>query len=140
MTSGITNINLLPPSDFKDLLISVRQLEGATDRFRLQLSLMQTSLGQAGQNTSMQLSIAEHILDEANRLLQKYDNLDRHYGWVLARDSDHVARVMGQNGEQRGREAQQWMNDICGRFVSARDGLEELRETLRTLIDGLNED
>jgi len=134
MSFQSSDINVLPSSDFKDLLVSILTLEELSDRFRLQLSLMQTSLSQAEQHTLLQLSIAQHILKEAGQLIHKYDDLERHYGWALAGDSDHVARVLGTNPEERAREARQWMIDVCGRFVSARVGLEELHETLRKLI------
>jgi hypothetical protein len=138
MTFKSSDVNLLPPSDFKDLLVSILKFEESSDRFRLQLSPMQTSLSQAEQHTSLQLSVAQQILEEANRLLHKHDDLERHYGWALAGDFDHVGRVLGTGREERGREARQWMIDVCGRFVSARVGLEELRLTLRRLIDSLD--
>lgn len=82
------NIASLPPSDFKDLLLLL-------------------SHHKASFNT---IATSKHHHEAALRALKQQSNdIDTHYGWVLASDS---ALIAGMFEGQEGVEAKTWMKRL----------------------------
>jgi hypothetical protein len=93
MVFGFPDVKVLPPSDFRDLLISILDLEQDTDKFIRYISLLQTSFNMADRCSSAQLSIVEQILGDIDCQEKRHSELDTCYGWVLASDNACVAKA-----------------------------------------------
>jgi hypothetical protein len=140
MVFNLPDVEVLPPSDFKDLLIAILDLEQDTDEFIRQISLLQASFNMAVRRSSAQLRIAEQILGDIDCQEKRYSELDTHYGWVLASDYACVAKAFGQDGVAV-EDARAWINGVCGKYGKMSDALRELEAGFRQFIrDALEED
>jgi hypothetical protein len=94
-------IHLLPPSDFKDLLLDLTYLEASLIALQHQTSPLQT-LG-----NSMTNSVT---LDDLQEQVQK---IDTHYGWVLATDFASVSRIFPTTNKN---DTKDWLRKIHARY------------------------
>jgi hypothetical protein len=95
------SIHILPPSDFKDLLLELIYLEASLIVFQHQTSPLRATY---------------HVQKDAvtlRDLKAQIQKIDTHYGWVLATDS---AAVSGRFSTMREEEAKTWLGAICARY------------------------
>jgi len=117
------NTLLLPPSDFKDLLISLQEVEALTDDLFRHVCIPPNS-------ATPRTYTRQQLLTRARTLQQEYADLDTHYGWVLASDRELLARMFEPANENGKLNASVWMKNVCERY-------EETKAELRATIDRL---
>jgi pantothenate kinase-related protein Tda10 len=108
------NIDSLPPSDFKDLLLLLQEHEASFNNFLKSIKNYTTLF-------------ARQDLDIVRNLKQQSNNIDAHYGWALASDSALVARMLRSDEEE---EAQSWMRRMFREY-------EERKQQLNKLVKGV---
>jgi hypothetical protein len=112
--STMHNIDSLPPSDFKDLLLLLQDHEASFNDFLKSIKRDTTTF-------------ARQDLDIVRNLKQQNNNIDAHYGWALASDSALAARMFESDDEE---EAQTWMRRMFREY-------EERKQQLNKLVKGL---
>jgi hypothetical protein len=119
------NIHILPPSDFKDLLLSLRALEEPT-----------SELLQAFAAPTLPYHSAQKLLLEQTRCLErKYTDIDTHYGWVLASDREFVARMFERTEMADDEGVATWMKRVSERHAEIRDSLREWVGALEEMVE-----
>jgi hypothetical protein len=108
------DIDCLPPSDFKDLLILLQEHEASLNIFFRSIKSATTLF-------------ARQDLEIVRNLKQQRNNIDAHYGWALASDSALVARMFQSDDEE---EAQSWMRRMFSEY-------EERNRQLNKAAEGL---
>lgn len=125
----LSKIEAFAASDFRDLLDSIEFLDTATTHFlKIQLPTRQGIIT-AATHCKEHCDIARGHLETIKDLQQAYQDLDTHYGWVLAGDRVLVARVVGPRvgGEEK---TQAWMKNTVERYMKTKSVLEELKTVL----------
>lgn len=75
------------------------------------------------------------LLEQTRCLERKYTDIDSHYGWVLAADRAHVARMF-QTAEMAGGEGVgTWMKRVSERHAETRDALREWVSALEKMVE-----
>jgi hypothetical protein len=108
------DIDSLPPSDFKDLLLLLQEHEASFNDLFKSIKRDDTVF-------------ARQDLDIIRNLKQQSNNIDAHYGWALASDSALVVRMFKSDDED---QAQTWMRRTFGEY-------EERKQQLNKLLKGL---
>jgi hypothetical protein len=116
------NIDQLPASDFKDLLMSLQQLEAPTDEL----------LRQVGSSPTSRKGVQE-LLEQTRCLERRYADIDTHYGWVLASDRALVARVFGSDVVDAEVGASLWMRRVSKRHRDIKAALRDWISALELL-------
>jgi hypothetical protein len=96
------HVHLLPPSDFKDLLLDLTYLEASFTVFQHQTSPLQTF----GNSESESMT-----LDNLQEQIQK---IDTHYGWVLATDLESVSKIFPTTNKN---DTKDWLRKIHARYT-----------------------
>jgi hypothetical protein len=133
MVFNLPDVEVLPPSDFKDLLIAILNLKRDTDEFIRQIPRLQASFNITVRCSFSQLSIAERILGDIDCQEKRYSELDTHYGWVLASDYACVARAFGRDGVAA-EDARTWISNVCRKHGEIKGALRELATGFRNFI------
>jgi hypothetical protein len=102
-----SNIHLLPPSDFHDLILAIQQHISAYNTF--------LTSPPSEKERDQKLAI----------LLRQSQEIDASYGWVLASDMGMVARIF--SGDEIA--ARSWMRGVVSSVEVIREALK--RETRR---------
>lgn len=124
---------MLIASDFKDFIDSMQTLYTTSAKFiRDQKDWEGTST--PSYRSKRQCNTAEQRLDIIKRLEKDFQELDSHYGWVLASDHALVARAIAQ---QAGIEidAKGWMKKVYKTYVTTRKELSGLKELLCDYVE-----
>ena len=119
------------PSDFRDLLDSILQLDAESIRTLDDLISLRRRHDQLPLDSSEQRDIAAQMVSVASDLEDRYQDLDTHYGWVLACDHALVNKVLRSYfGESE--KTEYWL-------ITANVIMENTRSTLRAIIAGFGE-
>jgi hypothetical protein len=102
-----SNIHLLPPSDFHDLILAIQQHISAYNTF--------LTFPPSEKERDQKLAI----------LLRQSQEINTSYGWVLASDVSMVARMF--SGDETA--ARSWVREMVGKIDAIREALK--RETRR---------
>lgn len=114
------NIYLLPPSDFKDLIMSLQQLEFFYDNLLNRMHLPQIL------NTPQ-----KRLVRQARWLQKEYANIGTHYGWVLASDYVLLERMFLPADIDINVCPRMWMKNLCERYEETERGLQVLVRSLK---------
>jgi hypothetical protein len=98
-----SDVSAPEPSDFRDLVECIVQLNLVNIRVFSEILLLQCRVKELSPGSHEQRDIASQIVSMANDLERQYRELDTHYGWVLASDHALVSKVLrfyfGENAE-----------------------------------------
>lgn len=122
----------MPPSDFKDFMYAALRLYTDSIRF-LQYNCFSTSHNDSSSNNNKSNShepkdercMKERQMTMAKVLINRYDDLGRHYGWVLAGDHACVDQALRGICEAE-KHPNKWLKEL----------IKELEDS-RTLLEGL---
>lgn len=120
-------------TDFKDLIDSMQTLETTTKDFIREDHTWEHT-DAAPYCSETQWSTVEQRLKIVRRLETEFQELDSHYGWVLASDYALVAKVIAQQAGE-GVDARDWMKNVYERHVKTRSELAVLREILCDFVE-----
>jgi hypothetical protein len=115
-----------PASDFSDLVDSILQLNVASIQTHTQLIPLRRRHDrlQVPSGSSERRVIAAQIVSMARVLENQYQELDKHYGWVLASDHALVGKVLrsyfGEN------EVGHWLSKVNVHMAKTRSTLREI--------------
>jgi hypothetical protein len=129
---NMPNIDLLPASDFKDLLTSIVHFQTAFDQFSLRLLIVQGS--PLADGSIMRRNVAMQLLRDVLTLSQQGQEIDAHYGWVLASDIAMVSRAFGPANGHTEEDARAWLNNMCTEQGRMRKALDKLKDVFQRLI------
>jgi hypothetical protein len=82
------------PSDFRDLVECIIELNNEGIRVIGEIALLQCGLKELAPDSCERRDVATQIVSMASDLERQYRELDTHYGWVLASDHAHVSKVL----------------------------------------------
>lgn len=123
--SNMPNIQLLPPSDFKDLLLALQALETPTSELLQSFAAPRLSYHSA----------QKLLLEKMRSLERKYTDIDTHYGWVLASDRKSVARMFEQAEMTNAEGVATWMKRVSEQHAEIRDSLREWVRALEEMVE-----
>jgi hypothetical protein len=115
----------VPPSDFKDLVDCILKLNVASAHTFRQLASLLHRLNDITSGPHEQREIATQIVSSASGLETQYQELDAHYGWVLASDHALVHNVLRSYfGDNEG--AERWLRTVDVEMAGRRSALCEI--------------
>jgi hypothetical protein len=82
------------PSDFRDLVECIIELNNENIRVIGEIALLQWGLKELAPDSCERRDVATQIVSMASDLERQYRELDTHYGWVLASDHALVSKVL----------------------------------------------
>jgi hypothetical protein len=129
---NMPNIDLLPASDFKDLLNSIIRFQRAFDQFSVRLLIVEGSF--LADDSIMRRDVTIQLLRDVLSLNQQGQEIDAHYGWVLASDIAMVGRAFGPANGHTEEDARAWLNSMCTEQERIRKSLVELKDIFQRLI------
>jgi hypothetical protein len=123
--------NLPAPSDFRDLVDVIIKLDADSIRTLDDLMSLSRRHDRLPPDSSEQRDIAAQMVSMANGLEHQYQELDTHYGWVLASDHALVNKVLRSYlGENE--RVEYWL-------ITVTVLMENTRSTLRAIVAGFGE-
>ena len=115
----------VPPSDFKDLVDCILKLNLASAHIFSELASLQHRLNKISSGPYEQREIATQIVSLGSGLEAQYQELDTHYGWVLASDNALVHKVLQSYfGDNEG--AERWLRTVNVEMADRRSALCEI--------------
>jgi hypothetical protein len=113
------------PSDFRDLVDCILQLNlASTDAFH-ELASLQHRPKELAPGSPERREIATRIVSVASGLESQYQELDAHYGWVLASDHALVNEVL-RSYFGRNEKAERWLRRMNVEMANCRSSLREI--------------
>jgi hypothetical protein len=111
-------IQALPASDFKDLIILLQQHE---ESFRNLLNILRTSC-------SNDVTNVDQIAIDIDLLRRQIPDIDTSYGWVLASDSALFVRMCDVNDQG---DAKKWLRKLFEKYEDRKEALSRLAKNLK---------
>jgi hypothetical protein len=129
----------IPASDFEDLLLAIICLERTAESLIESLSMTKALFDITHPIKETQFATSRHYLAAFEALEKKYQELDTHYGWVLASDYALVGAVVSRTVCTED-EPDEWMKNIYQRHNKMHMVVSHLSQALRCLVEQLEEE
>lgn len=120
-----------PSTDFRQFIDSILKTNVTGEKaVKHVVSIMsQTQLPPA-----MKGQLRQDYTTTIEKLLRERRDLNGHYGWVLASDSEHVYTTTGGKGcDELHRSTRQWMRSVFDEYERTGQALADTLEMLRNL-------
>jgi hypothetical protein len=125
------DLTLLPSSDFKDLILLIHSYHKSYHILSGCLRLLRSPIG-FGDSVAQQSPTAV-LLADFKVLEQQRNDINTHYGWVLASDTALVGRIFGAEKDCEVGDVKAWLAGLCAEYEQVRDALDGQFEELRKL-------
>lgn len=113
----------MPPSDFKDLIDAALHLQTDSLHFLQEINCLPVPHNNKSHEPKNECCITERQMTMARDLVNRYDGIGRHYGWVLAGDHacvDEALRAICEAGKQ----PSEWFKELVKELEYLRALLE----------------
>lgn len=111
------------PSDFRDLVDTILQLDAASACFLKDLNLLCDDKIQSSAVANR--AVMRYISEMATDLERQYSELNTHYGWVLASDYMHVNGCL-RSLFKKDVDGKDWFKEVFERQAATRSALKEM--------------
>ncbi|EOA84083.1 uncharacterized protein SETTUDRAFT_33087 [Exserohilum turcica Et28A] len=91
---SITSLDSVAPSDFKDLLDAALKLHAESTCFLQETRFFSTATKEDLDQSTNKRLLTTHLVKVAKALVKRHEDLNTHYGWVLASDRSCVDKAL----------------------------------------------